>query len=431
MDFDYNIAEELEYAWLNFELDLPLRPGEDGRPNPFYVDRPGNPLARLERELLRPYYKPPKRFFSGHRGCGKSTELNRLAASPAIKAKYWPVHFSIRDLADVNDLRYQDVLMLIGGQLFQQYTAAGGRLPDQMLRELDGWRGRIEEQVTVQSADRPEREVTGKLNIFFAELSLKSKLEPVTRREIRQVFERNISELIQSINQIATAIHANEGKPPLVLIDDLDKPALETARKIFYDHRATMLQPTCAIVYTVSSPLFYSPEFEAIRDRAVFLPNVKLHEQGRPDSHNDEGYHTLRMFVGKRMARNLIDDEALDLAATYSGGVFREMARVMRVSIDRAQAEGREQIETADVYKAAAEIRGEYWRILTKAQRGLLAHVYETNRPEEPQQLAPLLQMLAVLEYANGEPWYDIHPALVEMVQVLAREQESNDSSGS
>ena len=52
----------------------------------------------------------------------------------------------------------------------------------------------------------------------------------------------------------------------------------------------------------------------------------------------------------------------------------------------------------------------------------MLAQVHETNRPAEPEQLAPLLQMLAVLEYADGEPWYDIHPALVEMVQLLAGE---------
>jgi hypothetical protein len=35
MDFEYTIAEELDRAWLNFELDLPLEMEPDGGPNPF------------------------------------------------------------------------------------------------------------------------------------------------------------------------------------------------------------------------------------------------------------------------------------------------------------------------------------------------------------------------------------------------------------
>ena len=384
MEFDdYNIAEDLDYAWLNFELDLPLKPLEGGKPNPFYVDRPGNPLARLERQLLRSYRKPPKYFFSGHRGCGKSTELYRLAANPKINARFWPIHFSIRDLADINDLDFKDVLLIIGAQLYRQYTDAGGKLPPQMLRELDGWRGRIEEQFTVSAPESKEKEVSGKLNFFFGELALKTKLEPVTRREIRQIFERNITELIQAINAIATAIQAQEKRAPLILIDDLDKPDLAVAKEIFYDRREIMLQPNCAIVYTVSSPLFYSPEFDAIKDNAVFLPNVKLHEAGHSNVTCEDGYHTLRMFVRKRMHSALIDERAIDLAATMSGGVFRELARVMRIAIDRALADGREQIQEQDVAMAAAEIRSGYWRILTNEQRKLLQTVRQNNRMDE------------------------------------------------
>jgi len=67
MDVQYILATDLDRAWLNFELDLPLQPGPNGETNPFYVDRPGNPTARLERELLREYSQTPKYFFSGSR----------------------------------------------------------------------------------------------------------------------------------------------------------------------------------------------------------------------------------------------------------------------------------------------------------------------------------------------------------------------------
>jgi hypothetical protein len=230
------------------------------------------------------------------------------------------------------------------------------------------------------------------------------------------------------IDKITIAIQTREKRPPLVLIDDLDKPSLETARTIFYNQRAVMLQPICPIVYTVSSPLLYSPEFLAIRDRAIFLPNVKLHRQGKPDERDAEGYKTLRLFVHKRLAPVLVSKSALDLAAKMSGGVFRELARVMRHALDRAVAANKPRIEREDVEGAAAEIRGEYRRILTAEHRQVLQDVYQNNRLDEPDKIAPLLQILAVLEYANGEPWCDVHPALVELLEEMqANEQAGND----
>jgi hypothetical protein len=106
-DFEYVRATDLDHAWLNFELDLLLEPRPDGRPNPFYVERPDNPAAQLERQLLRPYRQPPKYFFSGHPGCGKSTELRRLRVDFGICAKYWPINVTIRDEADIYGSRLQ------------------------------------------------------------------------------------------------------------------------------------------------------------------------------------------------------------------------------------------------------------------------------------------------------------------------------------
>lgn len=427
MTNEYTQATDLDYAWLNFELDLPLDPMPDGSPNPFYVNRPGNPTSRLERELTRPYRQPPKYFFSGHRGSGKSTELRRLAVQPAIRQRFWPIHFSIGDQADVNNLDFRDVLLAIGGQMYRQYKAGGGKLPKQMLAELDSWRGQVEEHVTVAGSRIVDFDVESKLNVFFGEAGLKMKLEPKTRQELRQVFERNITGLVTVINDMTQAIHAQAKKPPLILIDDLDKPDLELAKGIFYERRAIMLQPICPIVYTVSSSLFYNPEFEGIRDRAIFLPNVRLHPQGRPTERDAEGYYTLRMFVHKRMSPDLITDDALEMAVRMSGGVFRELAWVMRHAIDRAIAAGRGRVEPVDVAGAAAEIRGEYRRILSAEQRRLLQRVRGHNRMEEPDKLAPLLQILAALEYANGEPWCDVHPAL----EALLDEMEAHGQNDS
>ena len=416
-DFAYTLATDFDRAWLNFELDLPLRPGPNGEPNPFYVNRPGNPIAELIDALLAPFYRPPKFFFSGHRGCGKSTELLHLMAHPGIQKKYWPINFSIREEADIVDLDFRDILLSIGSRMFRDYRKAGGRLPDQLLKELNSWRGKVEEEVKTVHTGRAAIEIGAGLEAFFANTGLKMRLEPATRAELRQVFEKDITGLISVINNIATAIYSKEHRIPLILIDDLDKPNLDEARAIFHDRREIMMQPNCAIIYTVSSALFYTKEFEAIRDQAIFLPNIKLHPHGEPDVKEREGYLTMRRFVFVRNNPNLIDGQALEEAISYSGGVFREMARIMRTAIGRARRRKSSKVEIIDVEWAATEIRNEYRRILDPGDIDILRRVHKQNRLEYDDRLRPLLQLLAILEYRNGENWCDCHPVLRRLIE--------------
>src|SRR5512138_2701025 len=416
-NFDYIVANDFDRAWLNFELDLPLKPGKNGKPNAFYIDRPHNPISELTDALLAPFYRPPKFFFSGHKGCGKSTELLHLLSNPEISKKYWPINFSIREEADIIDLDFRDVLLAIGGRLFREYRKKGGELPEQLLKELDGWKGKVEKQITTILDGRNSRiEVGAGLDAFFVNAGMKIKLEPATRVELRQVVETDITGLISLINHIATAIYSKERRIPLVLIDDLDKPDIEKACEIFHDRREIMMQPNCAIVYTVSSALFYSKEFESIRDQAVFLQNICLHPPMQPEVHHKDGYETLSKFVHVRMSPNLIEPAALEQAITYSGGVFREMARIMRTAIGRARRRGGNKLDVTDIEWAATEIRNEYRRILDKDDLKLLKKVTENNRMEYSDRLRPLLQLLALLEYRDGENWCDVHPVLRKLL---------------
>ena len=416
-NFDYVVAKDFDRAWLNFELDLPLKPGKNGRPNPFYIDRPGNPIAELTDALMAPFYRPPKFFFSGHRGCGKSTELQHLLSNKALQKKYWPVHFSIREETDIIDIDFRDVLLAIGGRLFREYRKRGGELPENLLTELASWKGRMEKEIsTVTDGRNHASELSAGIEAFFFNAGLKMKLEPATRVVIRQIVQNDITGLIALINHISTTIYSQERLIPLVLIDDLDKPALEKARAIFHDRREIMMQPNCAIVYTVSSALFYSKEFDAIRDQALFLPNINLHPPMEPAQHDPLGYDTLKRFVQVRIDPGLIDEQALEQAVTYSGGVFREMARIMRTAIGRARRRHAACLELDDVEWAATEIRNEYRRILDKEDLKLLRRVHENNHLEYTERMRPLMQLLALLEYRNGENWCDVHPVLRKLL---------------
>ncbi len=414
---EYIKATDFDRAWLNFELDLPLKPVPDGKNNPFYISRPGNPINELVDALLAPFYRPPKFFFSGHRGCGKSTELQHLLNNPEIQKRYWTLNFSIREETDIIDIDFRDVLLAIGIRLFREYRKQGGELPAQLLKQLDGWRGKVEKHVsTLLDGHLSEFELGASIDAFFASAGMKMKLEPATRIELRQVIETDITGLINIINHIATTIYKQERRVPLILIDDMDKPDLERARAIFHDRREIMLQPTCAIVYTVSSALFYSKEFDAIRDQALFLPNINLHRSTDTVTLLPEGYSTLEKFISVRMSGKLIDPEALREAIAYSGGVFRELSRIVRSAIGCARRRKSSRVEIEDVEWAAAEIRNEYRRILDEDDIKILKKVHENKHFENSERMKILLQMLAILEYRETENWCDIHPVLRKLL---------------
>jgi hypothetical protein len=412
---DYARADDLEHAWLNFELDLPLEARQNGAPNPFYVSRPDNPTLRLQDELASPFRAPPKYFLSGNRGCGKSTELRRIAAAKEIKSRYFPIYFSMRDEADVNNLDYKETLLAMGERLFSDFTKRGGKIPESLERELTRWRGKVME-VIVRGPRVSQVDIEGGLAGFFSNLGVRMKLEPATRREVRQVIENDTYKLMEVINSIVEVIRKQTRKMPLLLIDDLDKPDAAASKEIFCDHREAMLLPECAIVYTVSNALFYMPEFERIRDRAVFVPNVRLSARNsqRNSARDESGYATLREMVHRRIHPDLLAPRVVDEAVRISGGVFGELARVMRASIAQAQRTGVVQLQ--HVLNAEAEIRAEYRRMLTAEQRAMLREVRLHKRIAHPAEMVPLLQMLAVMEYADSEAWCDVHPALVQLL---------------
>lgn len=97
MPEEFVVADNLDISWSNFD-PYPL-PAD----NPFHVERDDKPLDRLKKALLLEHKQAPKYFFSGQRGCGKSTELNRLEADAEITKKFFVVKYSVKEVCDVNN----------------------------------------------------------------------------------------------------------------------------------------------------------------------------------------------------------------------------------------------------------------------------------------------------------------------------------------
>lgn len=406
MTEEFVIADNLDLAWSNFDpfFTLPAN-------CPFHVEREDKPLDRLKRALMRKHRQSPKYFFSGHRGCGKSTELNRLAADDEIKERFFVVKYSVKEVCDVNNLDYVDILFSIGAQLYIHYIDAGKKLRPELIKELDGWKNSIiEKEETVSTS--AEASIENGIRAFFISILAKIQVEGTTKQTIRQKIEPKLTELIDKINMIIADIEGKENKKVLVLIDDLDKPNLAQAINIFYNNYTAITQPSCFIVYTVPISIYFTSEFTVLKESKFFLPNIKLHPKNDKNNMDEKGYELMRTFVFRRMKQELIKPDALNHAIKIGAGVFRENARVMQIAADSAIEHGRHCIIDEDVNRAESEIRGDFKRQLTTEDYAILKEICNINEMRGIEKIGKLLHNLFVLEYVNGEPWCDVHPVL-------------------
>lgn len=409
MPEEFVVAQNLEQALTNFDPSYPL-PADC----PFHVEREDKPLEMLRTALLIEHKQAPKYFFSGHQGCGKSTELNNLAVDEKIKEKFYIIKYSMKDVCDVNNLNYIDVLFSIGAQIYIQYVEGGNELSSGLKSELDNWRKNIEK--TFEEKLSIKTSLSGGLKAFFFTILAKIKTEDSSRLIIREKIEPRLSELIEKINLIITDIKAKEKKNVLILIDDLDKPSLEKAKEIFYNNFTAITQPKCYIVYTVPVSIMFTQESTTIRDFQISLPNIKLHHKNDRTNKHEPGYRVMRSFIIKRIKNDLIDSDALEYAVKMGAGVFRETARIMQIASYSAIEHKRNKIIKEDIERAERERRSDFKRILRTAHYTILKEVYENNEICGIEKIGDLLHNLSVLEYVNHENWCDIHPTLENLI---------------
>jgi len=403
-------ASDLKGAYENFDPTETLGPYSH-----FYVERENSPLHRIKTALLSKA-QSPKILFSGHRGSGKSTELNRLLMYPEISEKYFIVDYSAGKSFNPASTHCTDLLVSIGIQIFDKarsYSklAQEERLVDQLNRLI----GAKEIEESVENSKQIGATVSAK--VMRGEM--KKKL--TSKENIHKAIEARLPEIIRTVNTIIQRAMEELGKKVLVVIDDLDKITdIEVAQRLFYEHQTAITQPSCAIIYTVPIAAYYSPNarqmMQAFIDGGV-LPNIAITKNGVKRDPDEHGYRTMKQFVGKRMLLVLIEQDALDHAISISGGVFREMTRTIRVSIQNAIDRGAKKVQRCDVEKVEVGTRNDFDRMLKPEDYNELKSVYETQHFTRSEVRAKFLHGLSVLEYANPDIWYDIHPVIVSLLE--------------
>lgn len=329
----------------------------------------------------------------------------------------------------MSDVNHINILFAIALNLMLEAEARQVNIPASTKKALETWfatRTRTEEK-SIQAEATNE-------NTIFKSISTKLKVDSTIRYEIKQEFERKISELVAQLNIIAAAIQVAYKKDVLVIIDDLDKLDLSVVNTIYKDNIKALCLPGFRIIYTIPIAALRETALKPIienetNDQVVVMPVLKLFTKGdsrKPDSQpRQETFDILCQILQKRISSELIEPDIAKAIALNSGGVLRELIRIANeccricLRLIRRQPDKAVMINADILDQAINNIRNDFALPLGRTEYTILQTTYQNFKPEDPkeQEFLDLLHGLYVLEYRNRQNWYDVHPIVVELLR--------------
>ncbi len=190
---DEQIRAALGQAVENFRPERSLDTQADF--DRFYVQRPLAAIAELG-EQVRVASEQAKFLVYGHRGCGKTSELNRLAH--ALSDAHFTVVLSLETENDLGDLHYTELLTALCRRLIYEAGSQELDVDPKLLEDVLGWFAEVEEI----SEQKRSAEVGSaqKLSVYFFELFGQQKAEFSRRQERRMRRQKREGELLSLIN---------------------------------------------------------------------------------------------------------------------------------------------------------------------------------------------------------------------------------------
>lgn len=365
----------------------------------------------------------------GHRGSGKSTELNRMAEKLRTEGYYVESVQCALDL-DLNNIIYTDLLILMGNALLkiaeEHDCELGSYLEERILKYWTVEEEKCQEigidanVALCGTISAGTKGFLSKILDFMVSLKGDLKFNEETRTVYREKVSRRASEWINIMTEIAdTLTEYNDQKQPIIIFEDLDKLNPEDAGKIFYNYSAILSGVSFPIIYTFPISMSYESKFGSLGGyfETETLPMIKVKKIDGTE--NDEGICTIKHIVEKRMDLSLFDDSVLELIIKKTGGSIRDLFSVIVSGATRAMRRQGETISIEDVSIALEQLKTSLTRRIDSRHYEFLAKIYSDKSYREQisdkNMLLEMLQASVVLEY-NSKRWHDVHPLVGEFL---------------
>jgi hypothetical protein len=422
----------------------------------YYIDfssvRGGAIIKKLKQKIT--FFSPDAPtcvLFTGHIGCGKSTELMRLRTELEQEG-FHVVYFESSEDLEMTDVDISDVLLAIARRVTQSLDKITLEEPSRLKGLLQGAWKVLNSEVTGFKLKPPEMpgvpkigdigitSENDKFSLAFGigEITTKAKSDATLREKLNQYLGPQKTQLLEAINQelLEPAIAAlkQQGKKGLVVIvDNLDR--LDSRQKpfgrpqqeyLFVDQGEYLTKLNCHLVYTMPLALKFSNDYGNLTQRFEeprVLPMVPV--QLRDGSECDAGMELLRQMILARAFPNLDQQErlnniteifdspkTLNRLCRVSGGHVRDLLRLLNTWIMEEMALPLSGATLEAVIRAR---RNEMTMPISDNEWELLRQVRQRKKVSGDQGYQTLIRSRLVFEYRDsGESWFDINPILAE-----------------
>ena len=388
-------------------------------------------LANDSMDDDEPSAKDFKNFlFTGHSGCGKSSELTRLSReleSHSEDVRFFPLFINVDEYLDRFDVTITDVLLAIA-------TEAADILRNAENINLEGnyFQKFFEKLKEAAFTEWEVEKLEFGLPYGLPKVGIKRLAKDATAREkVRTALKADTYLLLQEINLLLQEARkqvknltahgaARNYNDVVIILDNLEKiqkfdqqeTSLDSAKRLFFDYSPQLTGIESHIIYTVSIDLMRSSDAQRLRwlyDQSFVLPMVKVFQRDG-ETEFEEGCKAMKGILEKRLGDIKLEDaftpDALDLLIRYSGGHIRSFIRFARESCADALQKGL----PINFDNADHVIRNEFgsispssfspdtWAILAKLDLSNDQQV-ETDADK----YAEMLEKLILFEYINGD----------------------------
>lgn len=422
-----------------------LDPLESGDPR--WVDcspaRGGTDVVSLLASRIERSSRSTAQLISGHRGCGKSTELLRLA-NRLEKENFLVVYFAADEDIDMGDLVYTDLLLSIIKRLERTLSEKDINIDERLSKGIMMWFAEVVYGWKDEAAMKAELKTEFELGLnapaslpliarLLARITGQIRTGHEIRKEIRLKLDPQIFPLIERINEFVRAalpeIQKKGYRDLVLIIDNLDRIVLRvldektgrtTHDALYLEHSEQLKALDAHMVYTVPISMFYSlkaTQLSGAFPNYEILPMIKVEDID--GSLCREGIDLLSDVAEKRIDVGLIfENGVVDFLAEKSGGMLRDFIRLLGYTIELSQAGGGAiPLSKKPAEKAFRRLINEYGRMVPDEHFELLAKVAKNKQVRNDTDHQAMLYNLSVLEYMNGDRWCDVHPAVRELAE--------------
>ena len=381
--------------------------------------------------------EPTCQLFTGHIGCGKSTELWLLKQQLEAEGFHVVYFESDKDL-EMGDLDVSDILLTIARQVSESLNTREKLNLDEPRRFKSIIEGAIKLLQT-------EIEISPEVELSFgiAKITAQAKDSPQLRSKLRDYLGPRSNGIIETINQeLLEPAHKKlkqRGKNGLVVIvDNLDK--VDSSPKpwgrpqpeyLFVDRGEQLASLHCHVIYTLPLALRFSNDFNTLTQRfksdPQVLPMVSI--QLRDGKEFGEGMAKLRQLVLARAFPHLEEQqrlekiteifdstETLDYLCKMSGGHVRNILRILNDAIKKQKGLP---ISSENLNKVIQNFRNERTLAVDDQEWELLRQVAQTKKVKGDDGYQKLIRSMFVYEYRDDDgSWFDINPILKDAVEL-------------